>query len=442
MNKKSKKTLKNAFNIPEPTQKDSFFNNLEKKKEKNFMPFVRAYLPAVITAVAVIGIWGGIRNLPRFEAPEITDSEYSATTAETHGTHADDYILTTVSESGTRRKQSAETTKTVRTEPRTATQTTTAEEPQHTETTVKSVADGGKPPVNIIEFFEYYEYSEETQTATQTTQATRRTVTATRTTVATSSTSATTQKTTAVQTVSQSTQEDSPVTTTTTVSNFTPNVDIAPATTTQKPSDYMPLDFTVKPDVQYHVTDGKFIDIKDLTEQDDIPNVPSTSDETNASYEPYKLWKSLAEKSDLIVIATVDEVIYTDVGGTPYTQENITVNEVIYGDIPEKSRISVYAEGGFMPADKYADGTLLNSFNWLAENNYMILDLCGSSSIAEEGDTFLYFIRKNDGNFPDGSYFLTKYTDISKYLNTGDFYRNANKRNMTLYLSELIEFLN
>ncbi|MDE5620417.1 MAG: hypothetical protein K2I80_07830, partial [Ruminococcus sp.] len=111
MNKKSKKTLKNAFNIPEPNQKDSFFNKLDIKPERKFSSFIPTYLPTAIVAVMIIGVWGGIKNLPRFEQPEnIDDNIVYSSESSVSENYTDNQIQTSLSSVSHSEKQTRTTT--------------------------------------------------------------------------------------------------------------------------------------------------------------------------------------------------------------------------------------------------------------------------------------------------------------------------------------------
>ncbi|MDE6102156.1 MAG: hypothetical protein K2F73_04200, partial [Ruminococcus sp.] len=109
MNKKSKKTLENAFNIPEPNQKDSFFNKLDIKPERKFSSLISVYLPTAIVAVMVIGVWGGIKNLPLFQQPDNIDTVSSAETTSVNN-NTDDFTQTSLSYISGSAKQTQTTT--------------------------------------------------------------------------------------------------------------------------------------------------------------------------------------------------------------------------------------------------------------------------------------------------------------------------------------------
>ncbi|MBP0972385.1 MAG: hypothetical protein J5851_00600, partial [Oscillospiraceae bacterium] len=59
----------------------------------------------------------------------------------------------------------------------------------------------------------------------------------------------------------------------------------------------------------------------------------------------------MCKASELIVLADVDQFWYTKAGETVYTQLNIRINTVYKGELCEGDRLSVYEQGGYMPAN-------------------------------------------------------------------------------------------
>ena len=62
MKKSEREALKNAFNIPEPQNKDSFAANYESLYKKNQQrlrfPVYTKYVSTAVFAALVIGVWG------------------------------------------------------------------------------------------------------------------------------------------------------------------------------------------------------------------------------------------------------------------------------------------------------------------------------------------------------------------------------------------------
>ncbi|MDE7137199.1 MAG: hypothetical protein K2O29_01885, partial [Ruminococcus sp.] len=217
----------------------------------------------------------------------------------------------------------------------------------------------------------------------------------------------------------------------TTTITFEDNIDIPSCTEPPSPSDNDPPDYTVKPSVRYYPDDNA-IDISDFTQND--PNQPSINGPDSTS----TMWEDFMNNSDIILIATVNEIIYTGIDGVPYTQENISVSEVIKGDIEQYSRISVYGTGGYIPASEYGKIQI----SWAIENNCMLFDPANNKSSSQVGDRYLYFIRKSDSPLPDGSYRLTTYNDMSKFRYTDGYYVNMNNNNLMFTLTELYDLIN
>lgn len=461
MNKKSKKTLKDAFNIPEPNRKEQFFNSLEIRQQKKLPAHIPMYVSAVATAVLVIGVWGGVKNLPYFNPPEITDIPvYSKQTSMTESYKNTTTAVSAVTEKNTTTvsavRTSTKTTSTKKVTGHSETVTTVTSETINT-TTKENKTRHTEDSQEIKTTDDLSESTAEnhntTSTATEITSSARTTArtTTTRTTTTRTTTKTTTCYTTVADTTIAVTTQDfeitttpAPATVTTTTKDNTglfPITTIAdeqdppvPATTTTGQSgatNDIPIDYTVNPPVRYYPNDN-IIDIGDLI---DNSFTPPSHDGIQTEIE--NSLGDFVKQSDLIVVATVDEVIYTGIDGKPYTQENLTISEVIYGDIPQNSVISVYGMGGYIPVADYTEFELPD-----VEPDSMLFVPYNNKTTPEVGETCLYFLRKSNGKFPDGSYYLTSLTDTSKFRYNNSYYTNLNKNNLMFTIDELYEYLN
>ncbi len=431
MNKKSKKTLKNAFNIPEPNQKDSFFNKLDIKPERKFSSFIPVYLPTAIVAVMVIGVWGGIKNLPRFEQPENTDNNIIYSSESSVSENQTDYsVQTSLSSVRNSENQNRTTTavqndngNTVTDEKNMSVTTTSAKTTNKNSDKNKDESSADSPSENSSE-----NTSDSTSEASHTTNTSRNTTNVKTTGTTTLSTRdenniKPTKPLTSTQTTTTEHKGFSPLPQTTTTT-FEDSVDFPSCTA---PVVDVPPDYTIKPPVRYY-PDNNAVDINDVIQND--PNPPSTDgqpgDSTTAT------WEDFLDNSDMILIATVDDVIYTAIDGVPYTQENISVSEVIKGDIEQYSKISVYSNGGYIPASEYKI-----QLDWAIENNFMLFDPAQNKTVSQVGDEYLYFIKKSHFPLPDGSYSLTTYSDMSKFRYKDGHYINMNNSNIILDFDDL-----
>ncbi|MDE6834446.1 MAG: hypothetical protein K2J39_09435 [Ruminococcus sp.] len=476
MNKKSKKTLKNAFNIPEPKRKDEFLNSLPAKQKKSFSFNIPLYVSTAVTAVLIIGIWGGIKNLPHFDQPSNIDTPtYSGTTSLSEHTESTTVQTTAVTSTvknttetsavptlttKTTKTSGAGTVRTETTTPQTSTGTETFP-PKTTVTTTKKESNNitHKPTTEIHTTeitsepeTESPETTIKTSTASHTVtetivrttvRTTTKTTTPSRTKTTTTTTITTTTTTSATETVTETTtttaeSEVNFVTTTTFIDNVgipgnigsgssqttigaTMDSPPVPVTTTTPapPTGGSPIrDFTVVPAVRYY-PEGEIYFI-DSESNDSMP--PTTAPDDTG------IFRQMTADSDLIAIVEVDEIIYTGLDGVPYTQENVTVKDVIYGDMQTDSRISVYCMGGYIPAEEY----FLNVY----EENVTVLDYAGNRKFSEVGDMYMCFLQKKDG-----IYYLTGLNDISKFECQEDYFVNFHN-NQHLTLQDIQNFIN
>ncbi|MDE6101566.1 MAG: hypothetical protein K2F73_01105, partial [Ruminococcus sp.] len=289
------------------------------------------------------------------------------------------------------------------------------------------------------------ESTTESPRTTNNTTPPRRTTSTTRTTSTNTTREANAVTTTSRSTNTTSTHEGgnsiSPPQTTTTIEDEI-DLPVICTTITQYPTlDTPPPDYTVFPLVRYY-PDNSAINISDFINNDGQPPVTDSDGKLPpqdvAQPGAFHSWQDLTDNSDLIVIADVDEIIYTSIDGTPYTQENIVISEVIKGDIEQHSRISVYGEGGYIPASEYGKIQI----SWAIENNFMLFDPAKNQTFSAVGDRYIYFIKKSDYPLPDGSYSLTTYNDMSKFRYKDGNYINMNNNNIIFTRAELYEYIN
>ncbi|MDE6781206.1 MAG: hypothetical protein K2J40_07095 [Ruminococcus sp.] len=442
MNKKSREALKNAFNIPEPDRKELFFDNLDVKPKKKLPAHIPMYISAAAAAVMVIGVWGNIKNLPDIDQPEVIDKPvYSKTLTENY---TENIIQTTTASSA--KKTVVQTTGVTGTATTVNTATTKENNkpPEISDTEspeTETYENNADEEIITTSEIKHTAVTETTaRNTTVTTTARHTTTTARHTTVTT--TAATTARRTTSATYPVTTTDDElgvNIATTTYYENDLPPVQIVPEPsggsippdTTQPPvSAEEPADYTVQPPVCYSPSADA---VRIESNGSDYNPKPTDSPQLDNWYD----LKKLSENSDLIVIATTYEVIYTGLNGIPYTQENISVSDVLYGDIPNNSAISVYGIGGYIPADEFSEMHI----QWAVEQNRTLFVAYGNKTTPEVGDTRIYFLKKSSGNFPDGSYVLTSLNDMSKFRYNGD-YINLNDESITFTLSELYEYLN
>ncbi|MDE6787852.1 MAG: hypothetical protein K2J47_00840, partial [Ruminococcus sp.] len=377
MKKSERETLKKAFNIPEPEQKESFillYNEKLKKNERKFnLPVFFRYASTAVFAVLIIGLWGNLSKTAdfrdKFNIDEPTTAITSQTTAVTQLTETNNI---TTSNALTMQITQTATENSVHTDSATGSAVNSVH--IHQQVTMPDLPDF-TPSVTAITF----------PTRTQP-SATSKVISAT-----------TARKTTAVKyttTAIIATDEEPsysydpsltvtavPMTTVTDNSPVPPNkndattyppldVDIPPVTvpkpivTTESKEDNVPSligrDYTVYPSKVYNKSEN-IINMEDTNDFDHTTAVDST-----VSVDMLKNY------SDYIILGRIDNIIYTQVKGKPYTQENITVYQVYKGDkLHEYDKISIYIPGGYMPVSEFE---ILNNKVIDAPDNYYIYD--------------------------------------------------------------------
>ncbi|MCM1008557.1 MAG: hypothetical protein NC485_11655 [Ruminococcus flavefaciens] len=144
---------------------------------------------------------------------------------------------------------------------------------------------------------------------------------------------------------------------------------------------------------KYPVTDGPD-NINDLTV---IPSVKYDKPNDSVYHIQSNFLPDFEGEDDIdgVIIASVDEVIYTEINGEPYTQENITVIASLQDGLKlnDGDKISVFIKGGYMPADKFAE-----NHSWInipPEYQYVYYS---KDQIQEQqvGKNYIFFLKKSN----------------------------------------------
>ena len=424
MKKSERETLKKAFNIPEPEQKESFvllYNEKLKKNERKFnLPVFFRYASTAVFAVLIIGLWGNLSKTAdfrdKFNIDEPTTVITSQTTAVTQLTETNNI---TTSNAMTMQIAQTVTDNSVHTDSATDSEVNSVH--THQQVTMSNLPDF-TPSVTAITF----------PTRTQP-SATSKVISAT-----------TARKTTAVKYTTEVTHYESdnpvdpdvivttkkPVLTTTAVNDnkfpsTSPNDDLlvpCPIVTTTKPhmvdnsANVSDVDYTVYPSRVYNKSE----------------NIVNLEDYIEWNYEPVDSTVSvdmLKNYSDYIVLGRIDNIIYTQVKGRPYTQENITIYTVCKGDrLHESDKISIYIPGGYMPVSEFE---ILNNKIIDAPDNYYIYDSGGNKSVQNIGDICMFFIKDGSLYMPNNAFELAMKTDISIFQARGSEYISLGNHSLT-----------
>lgn len=342
MKKSEIQALKEAFNIPEPENKNDFIKLYEanfKKNKRRFYPImIFRYASAAVMAAVVICLCGiagknsdfnskfnNVSVIKETDSDSHSDASINTTAISSNAVSTENFSKSLVTESATVSSE--------------VTTVTTALTSQNIEI--------GDEPIDVP----VYEMPEKTSEGA----------------------------TDAVTTVpyESSTTDSASITTATTAVTEPPTVttskeqDINKYPVTDGPDNIN--DFTVIPSVKYNKPNDSVYHI-----YGDVPNGEDDIDDF-----------------DGVIIASVDEVIYTEINGEPYTQENITIISSLQGDIKLNymDKISVFIKGGYMPADKFAE-----NHSWInipPEYRYVYYS---KEQIPEQqvGKNYIFFLKKSN----------------------------------------------
>lgn len=426
MKKSEKEKLKKAFNIPEPERKEFFvslYNEKLKKNERKFnIPVFFGYASTIAFASLIIGLWGHFNETADFNN-NFSNIETTSTTTTAVQT------VTTA--------QLTEKTSSARTE-------STATEITSTSYTAETVQPTTHALIEIPNIPEFIPPETVTTILTSTPSATSSNTTFT---TKTASYPTTTKRTTTTSsTVTEpvqdftSTTEIPAVHATTTYYTAMPTMIPAITTTSREldcPSTISPSpahsdyanNYTVYPHDVYSKSDN-IVDIHDFIETNDAPvtDEPPTTTVSDVG--------QMTDDSDYIVSGWIDEIIYTQINGRPYTQENITICTVYKGKmLKSNDRISIYIQGGYMPVNEFE---VMNNLNTDVPDNYSVYDSGGNKGVQNVGDMLIFFIKNGSYSMPEKAFQLTGYTDISVFRRSGKKYISLGNENLHFYIETLL----
>ena len=102
------------------------------------------------------------------------------------------------------------------------------------------------------------------------------------------------------------------------------------------------------------------------------------------------------KNSCAVVLANLDEIVYTSIGGYAYTAENLTVERVYKGSLGEKDRITVFFSGGYLPAEDYISLYCKEYLQDAGEYSVRISGDCRGEQL--KGRKYVFFLT--DGSYP------------------------------------------
>lgn len=382
MKKSEIEALKEAFNIPEPERKNSFLPFFKEQLKKNngrlCIPMVLRYASAAVLAAVIIGLWGVLN--PSVDFSNEPDNSFIVVESDT---------TTESSMSGTGTH-------------------TSSDSDDSDKNNISQTTSAAPPAVTTADVTE------------MTVITSKQTVTA---------------ATTAVISVTATITESAHISQTTTSRNTEENsVSVTTTGTTAEdvPGSKFGKDYTVSPSVVYDKT-GEVIDLRDFENVDGLPMDPPPADSVLTI-------GRMADSSDYIVYAVIDEVIYTEIDGKPYTQENLTIYSVYKGDgaLNSADRISLYVPGGYMPAEEYLKN---NNVYYDFPENSVVYDSGGNNGNQQLYNSYIFFLKQGSDSMQDGAFQLTEKTDISVFEYSGGRYVSLGNGALSFTQSELSDLL-
>ena len=211
---------------------------------------------------------------------------------------------------------------------------------------------------------------------------------------------------------------------------------------TDSPSGIHHRDLTVSVDKSYPhrektITEDQLLNIGS--------NSPVTSNDPSSdeSFQPKDSSKSginidiseMYNNSCAVVLANLDEIVYTSIGGKAFTAENITVTQVYKGDIQENDRITVFFKGGFIPAEEYSE---LYGFPPMPNQDEYSVKVAGESGgDQKEGKSYIFFLKGSGETLPNGAYEPINMGNLSVFELQQNLCRSVGDGNLMFTISQI-----
>lgn len=396
MNRKFKHELKKAYRIPEPVRKDEFLRGLEKKQNgcssSLRISSVRRYAAIALAAAAFLGVYVSNNNIFKLNRDFSADKPPTITEEYSENKSGEAVSSVSATESISETVPAAEHS---------------ASEEINTSEYSGAVTENLAPDEIITntdaasEELKTEPISSDTHVQTQTAAVTD------------------------IKTESAVTQ-----------TTAAPVPTDAPVTSTEQPD--LGRDYTVTPLVQYSVT-------KKIREYEDNEDVVNGGQSTGTQLDGIVRWTDIAEASEIVVSGTVQAVFYTSVNGRPWTQTDIVINDVWYGDLKPGDRISIYSPGGYMPLSEFIEHngkeSLFSDMTQEEISQTTLHDHGGNAADPKTGESSLYFLKAGTGSIPGGAYQYSFITDVCRFRQEGELYISAAFDMCSFTEDELREYL-
>lgn len=197
-------------------------------------------------------------------------------------------------------------------------------------------------------------------------------------------------------------------------------------------------DLTIKPEVTYTI------------QGDVISPYPAGNDAAptpDIGYEPPEGTDPVIEPNDqkialmfdnsyAVVLAKIDEIVYTSIDERSVTAENITVSRSLKGEFNADDKLTLCFNGGYMSGEEYVK---YHNMSWYKQDpsTYTVFDPGDCIGTQNEGETLLFFIRENNGSMPDGSYMTYDFGDTGVFRLRGDTYHSLGDPDRTVSEAKL-----
>ena len=193
-------------------------------------------------------------------------------------------------------------------------------------------------------------------------------------------------------------------------------------------------DLTVALETVYPLRD-KIISAEDLQKASDSKSAGSPDNKDGMEYSAPGIMDDnepiggMYKNSSVIVLAKLDEIVYTSIDGSACTAENITVEKVYKGDLDTGDRLTVFFTGGYIPCEDY-----IAAFGGHADQprDYSVAVKGEYTGKQIQGGQYLFFLTEGDLPYPGNSFRPVRDGAVSVFEKHGGIYISTGRPDLIL----------
>lgn len=213
-------------------------------------------------------------------------------------------------------------------------------------------------------------------------------------------------------------------------------------TTSERASEIIPTtahgrDLTVSPGITYTVRDKTISSDKLESHVSPVTGSGEGAPKDDVGSPIDQKIQHMFDISYAVVLAKVDKIVYTSIDREAVTAHNITVEKVFSGDLAERDRLTLFLDGGYMPAEEYIESHMTEPMENAEE--YSVYVSGGCDEPLKEGDVCVFFISDSRRYLPEGAFAPAEKNYDSVFIKRNGEYVSLGDRSLRFREEQLSE---